>query len=489
LSDSRTRRGGRAAAQLIALLIGSALLASGCAEDVFKKRYEESEIDYYDDLYAVSAVGDDHVWVAGYFGSIYRSTDAGKTWRKLPTDTQKSIYDISFADEKHGWAVGRQGYIIHTTDAGNTWERQFTPREPAQHLFSVHAIDPQRAYIVGEWGGRYLTEDGGRTWQDLSFVISEGHRAFKYLTDFELERFYAGETIYEDTYLNDVYFVDAQRGWMVGEYGLTYYTEDGGKTWEQGQILGDIAIEDFEFDEGSAEIPREKWPVLFEAAEKLNEREYTRIRVEAFLTEAELAANDNETFLADERAEALRDFLEGEGVTQERIRIENPTPFDQESVDMDEFRKSKIGDPVAKVRVLETPFLFDVKFHNEREGLVAGLGGVILYTDDGGRSWRYADTESELAFFGIAQGSRAAVAVGERGMRRMSADGGRTWQRYENGFPDVFTFMRDMVFATGDRGWIVGATGRVFRSSDGGMSWSQVLPPPEDGVLESGAGE
>ena len=66
------------------------------------------DIDIYDDLYAASAVGEDDLWVAGYFGAIYRTRDAGETWTKLETPTEKSLYDISFADNRTGWVVGRR---------------------------------------------------------------------------------------------------------------------------------------------------------------------------------------------------------------------------------------------------------------------------------------------------------------------------------------------------------------------------------------------
>ena len=72
----------------------------------------------------MTAIGADHLWAAGYFGAIYRTTDGGKNWRKLNGLTDQSIYDISFADEKNGWAVGRRGFVIHTTDGGDTWELQ-----------------------------------------------------------------------------------------------------------------------------------------------------------------------------------------------------------------------------------------------------------------------------------------------------------------------------------------------------------------------------
>jgi photosystem II stability/assembly factor-like uncharacterized protein len=486
---SGTRIWGRAARAGLAL--GFALAVAGCGAEIYEERFAEREIDYYDDLYSATAVGADHLWVAGYFGSIYRTRDGGKSWTKLPSSTQKSIYGISFADEQNGWAIGRRGFIIHTTDGGDTWERQSTPRQPAQHMFAIHAIDASRAYMVGEWGGRYFTQDGGKTWEDHSFTVDESHPTFQYLTEFELEKFYNGETIYDDLYLNDVFFLDKNIGWIVGEYGLTYYTEDGGTTWEKGKILGDVVLGDIAFEAGSNEIPRERWKQLFGSAERLNEKEYLRVRIEGFLTEAELKAANGETYLADERAEAVRDFLEGEGVGQERIRLLNTTPLDQELIDMDAFARTKVSDvPLVKMKVIETPFLFDVKFEDETKGLVAGLGGVLLRTTDGGRTWRYSETDTRQALFAVGIGSNGPVAVGEKGVKRVSRDDGMTFERASaNQFPQLFTYLRDLVFGDSQRGWIIGASGMVLRSSDGGATWHEILPPPAEGVAEDGIGE
>jgi photosystem II stability/assembly factor-like uncharacterized protein len=473
----------------LALLASMAVVVAGCQESVYDRHFGVGEIDYYDDLYTVSAVGSDHLWAAGYFGAIYRTTDGGKNWKKLPSGTEKSIYGISFADENVGWAVGRRGFIIHTTDGGETWERQSTPRQPPQHIFGIEAIDAKRAYAVGEWGGRYFTNDGGATWQDQSFLVNESHPVFQYLTEFELERFYKGEKIYDDLYLNDVFFLDDQHGWIAGEYGLTYLTLDGGQTWTKGQIQGEVTLSDVVLAEGESEIPRELWPGLFRDAEKLLEKEYLRVRVEGFMTGAELRAKNGETFLADERAEAVRDFLEGEGIGQERIRLQNTTPLDQESVDMAAFARTKLADqPIVKIEVVETPFLFDVKMADTQSGVISGLGGVILRTEDGGRTWTYSETDTRQALFSIGIGSSAILAVGEKGLARVSHDGGEVFTEPE-GYPRLFTFMRDIDFDEPDRGWIVGAAGRVLRSSDGGDTWNQVLPAAGDTVAADGLGE
>lgn len=470
-----TRSWGRIRAS--GLCMGCALLLLGCQELTVGQKAAEGEIAFADDLYAVTAVGPSHVWAAGYFGAIYHSADSGETWRRQKSWSQRSIYDISFADERSGWAVGRRGFIIHTRDGGKTWTRQKSPRHPPRHLFSVHAIDANTAWAVGDWGSRYVTRDGGETWEDDSFLVDEKHPTFQYLSDEELEAFERGEKVYDDVYLNDVFFLDAERGWISAEYGLIYYTWDGGQAWEKGEIRGDVAFDPVPFAPLEGDVAREHWDALFEAAEILNGKSYLRVRLEGFLTPAEYART-GDTTLADERCQSVSDFFEGEGVSQDRIRCENPTPFDQESVDMEEFTGSKLRDrPNVAIRVIETPFLFDVKFTDPQNGLIAGLGGVILQSADGGATWFYRNSESIQALYAIGRGQGAAWAVGERGLHRRSLDGGESWTSVDDSFQErfeFFGFMRDLVFPTPDRGWIVGQGGFVLRSSDGGESWDRL---------------
>ena len=240
------------------------------------------------------------------------SADAAPTiidsWERLDSGTGKSIYDISFADEKNGWAVGRRGLILHTLDGGETWSRQKSPRFPVRHLFAVHAVSRDLAWTVGDWGSRYVTRDGGATWEDASMLMDESHPAFQYLSEEDLEAFHAGEKVYDDTYLNDLFFLDEQRGWIAAEYGIIFYTQDGGATWEKGSIIGKDAFEPVEFAAGEEKVARAQWSALFTAAERLNDKQHLRVRLEGFLTEAELRAKNGETPLADDRANAVRDF-------------------------------------------------------------------------------------------------------------------------------------------------------------------------------------
>ena len=114
--------------------------------------------------------------------------------------------------------------------------------------------------------------------------------------------------------------------------------------------------------------------------------------------------------------------------------------------------------------------------------IIAGLGGVVLQSDDGGRNWSYRTIDRKQALFsvGSVDGGRA-VTVGEKGLIRVSTDSGSSWRDPgADNFPDLFTFMRDVGFSPSGRvGFIVGQTGKILRSTDAGISWQPVLPPPE----------
>ncbi len=490
MSTLRRMRATRALITALAL----AFVVSACNEEKYEEKFAEGEIDLPDDLYAVTAIGADHMWAAGYFGAIYRTIDGGKNFRKLNGHTDQSIYDISFADEKNGWAVGRRGFVIHTSDGGDTWELQTIPRKPAQHLFAVRAVDANIAWAVGDWGGRYYTADGGKTWEDRSFLVSREHPSFKYLNEDELAAFERGDKIYDDIFLNDVFFADSLHGWMAGEYGYIFRTDDGGQTWERGHIQGTVHFGDVQFPKGEKKLPKDRWDQIFKAAEVLAERPYLKIEIEGHLTAAEYAAR-KDTFLADERADEIQKFLENEGINQDRIKIKSPTPLDQEGVDMKAFAATKVtSDSVVHIEVIETPFLFDVKFRDLDNGMIAGLGGVTLTTSDGGRNWEYLDTGSKQAMFSATFADTKLIAVGEKGLRRVSLDGGKTWQKLgdEGGygrFPaEKHGYFRDITCGTPTVCWMVGQSGNVLRSTDAGTQWYEMVPEREE-VPATGAGE
>ncbi|HBZ71866.1 MAG TPA: hypothetical protein DEP35_19925, partial [Deltaproteobacteria bacterium] len=105
---------------------------------------------------------------------------------------------------------------------------------------------------------------------------------------------------------------------------------------------------------------------------------------------------------------------------------------------------------------------------------------------DGGRTWKYQKTARRQALFSVAVDGSRAISVGEKGFVEVSNDYGATWQVPKEGFPPIFTFMRDVDFSpSGNLGVIVGQTGLILKSEDKGVTWTQVLPPPNKEVSAS----
>src|SRR5205823_14787864 len=160
-----------------------------------------------DNLYGVKAMSPTEAWAVGNFGSIYHTTDAGKTWVARESGTKLPLFAVDFADAAHGWIVGKSSTILATTDGGKTWKPEKSAIPPEKHLFNLKAIDARTVWVVGDWGAMATTHDGGATWEDRPLA--------------------------EDVVLYAVSFPDPQHGFIAGEFGTLLATADGGRTWEK----------------------------------------------------------------------------------------------------------------------------------------------------------------------------------------------------------------------------------------------------------------
>jgi len=484
-------------ARITAALLSALAVAAGCHNLDYSPRYAEGQIDIFDDLFAVSVIDDQRVVAAGYHGSIYRTEDGGGTWEKGSSGTERLLYSVSMGDSQHGWAVGQAGTILRTEDGGKVWKPQHNLKvDEGSHLFGVHAIDGNTAWAVGEWGSRIQTSDGGKTWVDHSIPITMGHPQFVWLSPQDQDKVRRGEVVYEDVGLNNVYCrpLPSTRCWIVGEFGYIFYSDDLGETWERGEILGDVRIDPIPLGFDQIALPEDNVEQLAEFATKIADANHLNVLIDPFVSEAEVAKygdpdDPSELFdLLSARIDETRSVLEGQGILFDRLRMPNKPPWDYEDFveDDPEFLDRYFAGRVREqagvnVSVIQNPFLFTVNFNDDDNGLISGLGGVILRSQDGGRTWVYEDTGWKQAFFAVASTRERSVAVGEKGTIRFSTDGGSTWQvPPEDNFPTIFTFMRDLGFdGTQRAGFIVGQEGMVLRSDDGGKHWSRVLPPPE----------
>ena len=70
---------------------------------------------------------------------IYKSTDGGYSWQKLPFEIPIGVRSLAFQDENTGWQSS--GKVIYkTTDGGNTWQKEFEAESNIKKLYYTQNV-------------------------------------------------------------------------------------------------------------------------------------------------------------------------------------------------------------------------------------------------------------------------------------------------------------------------------------------------------------
>ncbi len=128
-------------------------------------------------LYAAAYQRRRHVWTlidGGPESAIYKSTDTGKTWRKLerglPKDTDLGRIGLAVSPVKPDVvyaiveASGDKGGVFRSTDRGETWEKRSDYMSTSGQYYNELFCDPKnvdRVYSMDTW--LHVSEDGGKT--------------------------------------------------------------------------------------------------------------------------------------------------------------------------------------------------------------------------------------------------------------------------------------------------------------------------------------
>lgn len=195
-------------------------------------------------------VDPDTGWVAGDNGTIARTFDGGVTWSEIHLPTAFNFNGIARAGARGGYAVGNGGVIAVTHDQGLSWYLMSTPT--TQPLTSVASFTTGQAIAVGATGTVLRTvavAPDSAEWQlvvpsagannqlegvhaiGASLVFAVGYNAgggAAILRSDDAGSTWQVQSPRTSNRLNDVYFIDTQRGWAVGEGGAIVHTARGG---------------------------------------------------------------------------------------------------------------------------------------------------------------------------------------------------------------------------------------------------------------------
>ncbi|MET0284349.1 MAG: YCF48-related protein [Polyangiales bacterium] len=191
-------------------------------------RAEPVQLSHRDRLYdATSSAGS--LYVVGHPGRLLRSKDGGKTFEPVDAGLkEEALFSIAFNAKGQGAIVGRSGLVL--TSEGERWTKSVVKLDDEQpNLFAVDVLPSGTLVAVGEFGAIVRSEDRGKTWSRSSYGI-EAPKA-----DCVVEGSSESENsdVVGEARLTDVHFIDEQRGYAVGEFGLILRTEDGGRTFQR----------------------------------------------------------------------------------------------------------------------------------------------------------------------------------------------------------------------------------------------------------------
>jgi photosystem II stability/assembly factor-like uncharacterized protein len=172
----------------------------------------------------VGGSGTEAIWVISESSELFRSTDEGSTWERVPIVTggrTVSILSLAFDPSTPStlYAGSWSGEVVKSLDRGAHWELVSTglPASPsAVEVWSV-AVDPttpSTVYAGLDGGAVYLSLDGGAHWTATGEITGTPRRI---------------ERLSVDAVTSTVFATD----W----YGRTYRSLDRGTTWSALRVV------------------------------------------------------------------------------------------------------------------------------------------------------------------------------------------------------------------------------------------------------------
>jgi photosystem II stability/assembly factor-like uncharacterized protein len=300
-----------------------------------------------------------------------------------------------------------------------------------------------------------------------------------------------------DAGLNDVYFVNALSGWAVGDRGVIWHTEDGGRLWRlqpSGTVcnLRSVSFADektgwavggqgLPYSAGSRGLVLGTWDGG-QSWQPLSWDQFPRFhRVQFLNAKAGWAWGESSEFypsgvFSSDSAGRLWHPANGSvGAAWWAGFFTNADSGVLAGTDGTTAMLQDRGVRPVSVGSLGGRTIRCVKFSNDGTGWAVADGGVIMRSTSRGASWAVVTAglpDQYQAIFdwrGMHTVAGSVWVVGRPGsVVLQTSDAGQTWRTSSTG---VTAPLEAIWFHDRQRGWAVGALGTILATQDGGRSW------------------
>lgn len=176
-------------------------------------------------------------------GAILKTSNAGIDWERKANNLNPTPNAIWMWDDQRGIVAGNSGRFYHTIDGFNSITSSSV--FGAGHASCLYFVNDTLGFTGTEAGEILRTIDGGATWSEQPSGTTNQVFCFYFLDEILgfasagplLLRTNNGGLSWEElptpelVNVRDLHFFDAQRGIGVGSVGLIISTDNGGDTW------------------------------------------------------------------------------------------------------------------------------------------------------------------------------------------------------------------------------------------------------------------
>jgi photosystem II stability/assembly factor-like uncharacterized protein len=232
--------------------------------------WEISKISYKFSLESrdIYFINNDTGFIVGNEGRIFRTTDSGKTWRRMESGTALNLVSVYFINDRVGYASGeglncpwhncsKGSFLFKTTDCGETWTKLLFPEY--YRILSLKFFDESHAVAIIFTEGQLdslkanvaTSSDGGTIWKmadldlkpgverlffsdDLIFIQGRRQQLYK-SSDHGVTWDTINAPVIQNNSIRYFYFINEKIGFADVMTGV-YKTKDGGSTWSEVQL-------------------------------------------------------------------------------------------------------------------------------------------------------------------------------------------------------------------------------------------------------------
>ncbi len=374
----------------------------------------------------------------GENGVVMMTTDGGESGDlvRLPEyDGAPGWVDVDFANDKVGFACAADGFIYKTIDGGYTWTQVGDTTQFTFDLYKLDAVDENIVYVAG-YSGVLKTTDGGATWTkcDTTFEVSG-----------KAQKLDGG-----------IAFCNANVGVVASKAnkGATWYTHDGGQTWNLVQVT---------FPGG---ISKRLYDVTAIGD--------STIAVAAYHYCIFLSTDGGKSYT--QIANWTPDY-----VYFTNIQFVDSTTIVAGGSDGHVVKTTDLGATWDDIAIPAAHTIQFVSFVDRNVGYVFARDGQWFKTTDGGATYTPILEWPNVDFKGLAvTPNNTILGVCFRGDATISFDGGYNWTYPDNQLVGSMSTLYTADFANENVGLTGGYKGVLFRTTDGGQTWQSVPNPMDD---------